>query len=245
MKKHILANIAQVLNTDTWKLEPLDCRWHNESTAITYVEVPIYLWRAMEFPDEAVECKRGGVTYRLVEELELNDCAIALNMTTTGTAPLAPVIVFSDGDIKMNMQVDNSYGAIHLNMQTESGLGGVHISVINYVYQVLDKADKYRQSLAQTFSRITNLGYVRFDKAFVNDFSFGIPSVKFDVKYKGNRLNGMWNVLLYGPVAILLDDSMKFDSLAIMSGVKDGLVTVEKFLYSTNPYIVKVITLMH
>lgn len=244
MKKHILANIERVLNPDTWKLEPLDDRWHSEDNAITYVEVPIYLWRAMEFPDEAVECKRGGVTYRLVEELELNGCAIALNMTDTGSAPLAPVIVFNEGDIKMNMQVDNSYGAIHLNMRTEQGLGGVHISVVNHVYQILGKTDKYRQSIAQTFSRVTNLGYVRFDKAFVNDFSFGIPSVKFDVKYKGNRLNGMWHVLLYGPMAVLLDDNMKFDSLAIMSAVKDGLVTVEKFLYTTNPYIAKVITLM-
>lgn len=243
MRKHILANISQVLNPDTWKLEPLDYRWHNESNAVTYVEVPIYLWRAMEFPDEAVECRRGGVTYRLVEDLEMNGWSIALNMTETGIAPLAPVIEFSAGSIKMNMRADDNRGAIHMNMRANPN-PGVHISAIDYVYQVLGKTDAHKQQFSQTFARITNLGYVRFNKAFVNDFSFGIPSVKFDVKYKGKRLTGMWHVLLYGPMAILLDDNMKFDSLAIMSAVKDGLVTVEKFLYTVNPYITKIMVLM-
>lgn len=75
-------------------------------------------------------------------------------------------------------------------------------------------------------------------------FSYGLIPQQYDVIYKGHSLNGTSYALVCGPWAILLDDDLMFDTLALLKGIKSRTLDVEQFFYTTNVYIAKMITLL-
>lgn len=75
-------------------------------------------------------------------------------------------------------------------------------------------------------------------------FNFGLTQDQYGVVYRGKQLEGTTYVLFMHAWAILLTDDMQFDSLVVLNGVKGGKLSVERFLYTVNPYIVKTMTLV-
>lgn len=72
--------------------------------------------------------------------------------------------------------------------------------------------------------------------------NFGLTTDKYTVKYKDFTFGGTAYVLLMGYWGILLNDDLSFDALfTIKSITKKHEIVVNKFLYSYNPYIVKVV----
>lgn len=86
-------------------------------------------------------------------------------------------------------------------------------------------------------SRLTsiNIGPMRF--------AFGLSPNQYQVRYKGRVLNGKSYAMLFGAWGILLDDDLQFDSLVYLSRVSTDLLEVDKFGYSVNKYILKVMML--
>lgn len=77
-------------------------------------------------------------------------------------------------------------------------------------------------------------------------FCYGLPHTPFAVKYKGKELNGKCYALICGSWGILLDDDMSFDALVCFNMVKGQqslILGISKFLYVTNTYLIKVMTL--
>lgn len=94
------------------------------------------------------------------------------------------------------------------------------------------------------FEFLTELGHWDNRGQCVDNFNYGITPDQYLVYYKNKMLNGESYVLFCGPWCILLDDELKFDTIACLAGKSEDAIIVEKFLYSVNPYIVKVMTLM-
>lgn len=72
----------------------------------------------------------------------------------------------------------------------------------------------------------------------------GLSHRQYEIVVNGKPLRGTCYALLLGTWAILLDDDLSFDSIAILRGVSTKSLEIEKFMYTVNPYIVKVMTLM-
>lgn len=82
--------------------------------------------------------------------------------------------------------------------------------------------------------------------AFMNNhLPYGLTPQQFKLWYRGRTLNGWSYVFFAGNIIILLGDDFTFDSFALWSGqTPDGELVVEFFVYSVNPYIVKMMTLL-
>lgn len=77
-----------------------------------------------------------------------------------------------------------------------------------------------------------------------NKFYYGVSRQQYEICYKDKMLSGKCYALLCGAFAVLLDDDMSFDSLAILKGADVEKLTVERFVYSRNSYVVKMMTLL-
>lgn len=82
-------------------------------------------------------------------------------------------------------------------------------------------------------------------ESFVNfTMQYMVSDEKFKIAYKGRNLELTSYVIIFGPWAILLSDSLEFDSLVHLSSVTHNLtLDIEKVAYSVNPYIVKMVVL--
>lgn len=74
-------------------------------------------------------------------------------------------------------------------------------------------------------------------------FSFGLSNETYNVEYRGIVLNGTSLAFIAGPYGVLLNDDLSFDTFVLFKSVKPGNLIVDKFIYTTNPYIVKIMTL--
>lgn len=121
---------------------------------------------------------------------------------------------------------------------------------VSYEFNVGDKDFYYITEFSKTpqnkvyFRFIDGLGKMRDSSQTTPDiFSFGLSPLLHKVKYAGNLLNGSSYMFVCGTWGILLDDEFRFDSLAILSRIHVRptmiVTTVDKFLYTVNPYIMK------
>lgn len=76
-----------------------------------------------------------------------------------------------------------------------------------------------------------------------NKLYWGIRSQQYKIVYGGRELGGTCYAMLCGAWAILLDDDLSLDSLVLLRSANVDTLEVHKFIYTTNPYIVKVMTL--
>lgn len=74
-------------------------------------------------------------------------------------------------------------------------------------------------------------------------YPHGLTPKQFHVKYQGRMLNGTSYVLFCGPYGVLLDDDLSFDSFALFDGANNDYVTVDRFVYTVNPYVMKLMML--
>lgn len=95
------------------------------------------------------------------------------------------------------------------------------------------------------FSPVVELDNVGIAKlSMFEELYFGVSPNQFEIIYRGKKLSGTSYALLMGTYAILLSDKLEFDSLVLLSAVETGKLTVDNIVYSVNPYLVKIKTLM-
>lgn len=141
-------------------------------------------------------------------------------------------------EMKLTVEARPLTVGVSFTSQAVAKVVDVSYSVIGLSQPIL-----YTSKLGSGFSYIPGLAQHRDGmermKAEV-PFHYGIAPKTYQVKYKNRKLGGDCLAMLCGPWAVLLDDERKFDSLAVLSGASVHELVVDKFLYTVNPYIVKV-----
>lgn len=91
------------------------------------------------------------------------------------------------------------------------------------------------------FHWVVDLGHAP-DKV-PNKFSYGVCPEQYSIIYNYKELSGKTLAMLCGPFAILLDDDLTFDSLVLLKGAKTSELCVDRFVYTVNSYIMKIMML--
>ena len=73
--------------------------------------------------------------------------------------------------------------------------------------------------------------------------NYGMLNNDFKIEYKGNMLEGSCYAYIFGVWAILLQDNLSFDALVTLKGYNKDKLIVDKFIYTSNVYIIKILTL--
>lgn len=239
----LLANKHYVIERETFKFVPIrDCAEDN------YVDVPFYFWpaarkllpkirltqqRTVELNELLINFKsfvmQDGVLYFDYHEcfIDFQDRGSTKSLTLV-VNPLFSHVNFLD---VYSVQLRNVQYELFLDMKKISE----HTTRF-FTTQIV---------ILPRFKAYTELAELKAKARSVQDrFSFGITSRQCGVVYKGQNLNRKFLVMLCGTYAVLLTEDMKFDSLAVLDQTLQNMIFVDKFLYSVNTYIVKLMTLL-
>jgi hypothetical protein len=79
-------------------------------------------------------------------------------------------------------------------------------------------------------------------KAMSTCLNFGMLDRNLSVVYKDKTLDGSCYVLMLGFCAILLRDNLSFDAMVILKGYDKEKIIIDRFIYTSNIYLIKVAT---
>lgn len=74
-------------------------------------------------------------------------------------------------------------------------------------------------------------------------FSYGMLNNDFKVEYLGRELEGSCYVFMFGLWAIILQDNLSFDALVLIKGCDRNKIIIDRFIFTSNVYLIKVISL--
>lgn len=245
---HLLANTQFAIDTETWKFFPVTGK-----ALLPEVMVPFYLWgyggsnnisvSNIEYKNKKGEYIRDKLTYRKCFSFELNgikirflhadykDCfvqfedngkPININLTVRPVTRQSSVGQFVIGDLR------SARYTVDINNVTQH-----HESVYHYS----------GQKDGTPFKRVWTLGNRGIPEYLDSYPHFGISKNQFTVHYK-NRVLGQCYAMLCGFWAILLDDDLSIDSVCALEAVGYDALYVDKFFYSVNSYVVKMMVLL-
>lgn len=240
----LLANKHYVIDPETFKfVHTRNCG------ADTYVDVPLYFW-----PAAKVMLPKSRLTQQ--RTIELNELLINFKSFVMQDGVLyfdyhECFLDFKDrGETKSLVLAVNPLFS-HVNFLD---VYSVQLRSVQYeLFMNMNKISEHSTRFFTTqvvvlprFNSYPELAELKAKARSVQDrFSFGITQNQCGVVYKGQKLNRKFLVMMCGTYAVLLTDDMKFDSLAVLDQTIRGMIFVDKFLYSVNPYIVKLITLLN
>lgn len=209
------------------------------------IDVPYYFW-SYESEDQHILAtkkpfgKSRQSIFQRSNIIELNGMLVKL--LEGYRSAFVKFLNKADGSLfKIEMDVRPSlYNAFDVDGQRITGIKGMSYKVaINKEVQSFYTA--LLEPPAEDFQGVSGLGqYPGGGKIF----SLGVQHEPYGVEYKGKQLSGRSFAMLCGPWAVLLSDNFEFDSLVALKGVRNGILKVDKFVYTVNPYVVKVVTLM-
>lgn len=199
------------------------------------VSVPFYLWsyNPKEGPkvvDEGRECRKTTV-------VKLNGFSVKLSKGYHG------------GEISFLKRGESpiTVAASPVIMSTTRS-GGSHYTdtkAVDYHIRVKGKTVTHHTRIdPQAFEFVNEYGHYDIRGKCVDNFNYGVAPFQYLIMYKNKVLNGESYALFCGPWGILLDDDLSFDSLILMEGKSADVIAIEKFVYTVNPYITKVMMLM-
>lgn len=73
--------------------------------------------------------------------------------------------------------------------------------------------------------------------------NYGLVMRPFKIEYLNRELEGSCYVFIYGLWAIILQDSLSFDALVLLKGINKDKIVIDKFIYTSNVYLIKILTL--
>lgn len=203
------------------------------------IDVPFFLWP--EGYERTTEIERDdGTKLEYVSVLKLNKCAIWFN-NWYQSAVMSLKDSWRGGDHVIEISAlprltnyVNSFNTL------STGIAG-----IDYMLKI-DGEEHYHDfefqritSMIREFECIPNVVRQRNESRIKTNFKYGIVPEQFRVSYKDRWLNGKSYALLCGPWAVLLNDSLEFDSLAFLKGARPYVLDVDRFGFTVNPYILK------
>lgn len=239
----LLANKYFAIEQETFKFVPT--RYCDEKANI---DVPFYFW-----PAAMKMLPKSYLTQQ--QTIELNELSINFKSFVIQDGVLffdfhQCLLDFKDrGSSKsLTLVVDPMFG--HVNFLDVYSVQLRDVDYDLYVDEIKIATHRTRFITSQVvtlprFYTYPELAVLKAKAHSVQDrFCFGIISDVSWVVYRGQKLNRKYLIMLCGTYAVLLTDDMKFDSLAVLDQTLHGMIFVDKFLYSVNPYIVKLMTLL-
>lgn len=212
------------------------------------IDVPFYLWSTALYKssNQALKAKIGQT-----HDIKLNDLLIMLK---AGGREATIKFCRKDSDDVIRLELRTEPRAVDNtgNVGPRRILKGVD----NYL-RVNDERAMRRHHTEiprkgnANFEHLPELGLQTFVYSGSNNLSYGIMPNQFEVKYNGKKLSGTSYAFLCGTWAVLLGDDLSFDSLCWLcgveprysGGVRHGLLEVDRFAYTVNPYITKLMML--
>lgn len=227
---YVLANREYLIDTDTWKFVPLmDLKRPFEC------EVPFPYWK---YGSRTVHRQLAGFikfnVFRLAPVLHLNNLHLQVNMSdcigmqfTANGVSKAFLLSFRCNCWRTQIAGLRTLNSVEYRL-SDDGSVQQHMSVVPEWH-----GQQLHKSASDKFESFVNF-----------TMQYMVSDEKFKIAYKGRKLELTSYVIIFGPWAILLSDSLEFDSLVYLSSVTHNLtLDIEKVAYSVNPYIVKMVVL--
>lgn len=233
---YILASKKHILDIETYEF--IELRGQHIKRE---VQVPIYFWNTTENFLKVAESQ-----LRLVESVQLKDLYVKMvsySRDDSWTVELRFYDKLLKSFVLLRVFADPRYSAIYHN--------GYATESVNYEFVSADGRYRHDVSVLHNlswgtprFQFIDDLARKSVPNTVLDGFQFGLQARQYGVGYKGKRLSGKCYAFLCGTFAILLTDDLSFDALAYLDGATYDTLAVERFVYTTSPYITKVMTLM-
>lgn len=220
---YLQAERDYLIDTSTYKFVPVAERNRNEDVGvIDHLWNAVNLWKSYYISESSADKH-----LRRVNILELNDTTFIYGRN------------YSSGRVRFFDPIQKDEMLIEINLSVELNSG--YMSGVNYVIRTNGQPKPYRTrimtpSVTPQFNQIKRLATEEVDYEF---FSFGLLADQFEIVYRGKTLSGKSYACLSGPWGILLDDSLRFDSLVLLERVVAGALFVDQFVYTVNPYVMR------
>lgn len=237
--RFLMANMYYVLNLDTMQFEVLEdisrfvCSMPRFKRPRVVIQVPLYLWKYLGISTgETSYAPDGlGVLYKLVTYIEFPTFKIALNMPTVEYNPFTPEVEILDGSKSV---------IVDFNIVSD----GWTPETVSYLWEINGVVHSMSHPVVSSlFRHLNGLSILKLHKTSQNWLSFGLTERKLEIEYKDKYIKRQLHAFIYGPIAILLDDELKFNSLVSLISVSDKCLAVRQFLYTVDTYMVKLVTL--
>lgn len=235
-----MTRFLQVCNGRYSLLDREDWKFVHQSN-LADIDVPGFMWYFADKDTHILRFEGSDDTcvFRKVNVIELNGFSVDFYRFSYKTV----TIKLKDREIQLGLNVYNPGWST-------AYVGPRRLEGVDYRIKLGDEVKNFHTTLSEpswvapNFCRISGLGSCNANNIGMNWFMFGIQQSKYVVKYHGRRLTGTAYALLCGPYAILLDDNFGFDSLALLNGVTPAVLDVDKFVYTVNSYVAKILTLI-
>lgn len=206
------------------------------------VEVPFYYWNFPESTTHRFSNPQTGEAgiYTNVHAVQLHHLIVEFSMN------------YRHARLNFYDVVRKDWTTIGISCKpylTNSGSMFAQVTAFDYTIAIETAQKQFRVPLDlynQQFFMISDIysSMSRLQEYGSEKFSFGITPSQYTVMCNSRQLNGESYAFVCGPWAVLLTDDLSFDSLALLSGADGGLLKVDKFAYTVNPYVMKIMTLM-
>lgn len=235
-----------------WFMDKDICKLVSEAKRVTPYEadIPWYLWKY----GDAWEHKIGAGFERVNGELQTTFSVMRKTHTVTLNAlSIEFTQEYKHANIRFFDKIKGLPVKLELDANPDTVLtaknGRKYREILGIGYQIKNDgvAQQYYCGFDKTkkdaFRFIGGLGKHEGASIAGRRFSYGLTPVPYTVKYMGRELGGNSFAMMCGPWAILLDDDYSFDALVFLKSAKAWDLEVERFVYTTNTYIIKVMTL--
>lgn len=240
--KYQQASLTHLIHPKTFKLVPK--RSVKDATGIS---VPFFLWKRSDIDGtEEIDEGRSFCFSQMSPRLDLNDFFVEWR---TGTE-----FRFVQCDFKNEITGHRVF--FRLESYTNSSVSyspeGSREAFYGVDYRIeytQGFKTPYRQEYPDTelytqhYFPVPDLTSRQQTRIGKNQFAAGISDNQWKVSYRGKLLDGKTYALLSCTYAFLLTDDLKFDTLVYLEGLKNGVLYVNKFVYTVNPYITKIMML--
>lgn len=212
--------------------------------------VPSYMWS-----DEYLHLKRrdfdymqshtiehGGYCYMYAARLLLNSLAVHVGTMISAdvTSPTSKVIFNFKGK------------EICITVEAKSVLAWGQASRVEHKIDINGVVKQYNRDLDLTyeenditmFSPIQGVCYSRLQNSGMSRFPYGLRKKQYRIMYREKWIEGTCYAVLCGTYAVLLNDDLSFHSLGLLCGCTSDALNIDRFIYTTNTFISKLMTLV-
>lgn len=213
-------------------------------------KIPNYFWSddIKEKVSIGFEMKNGNLvdTYSInskVNQFELRGIRVTLhdNLNTT--------ITFYDNRKKTRHEIYIKENCMFSQMSLRGGKTGKLLMGVDYVMTFDSQQSATFRTMFSDREAIKPIGYLaqhtleEMPKNNTLTFSYGLTCKPYNIVYNNRKLEGNCYAFIYGSWAILLQDNLSFDALVLLKGCNSETLTVDRFIYTTNVYLTKIVVL--
>lgn len=234
---YLMASKTHMLDTKTWKFVKASSIAMPDSVAI-----PRYLLNSkLEMIPYVSSCAH------YTNAVNLNNLSVTFTETSWSDDTWRASIRFLD-----TVRKCVSSAEIAMTPRVSDARWGRHyLRGFNYMWrdidgtsEVMNYSVKYMTYDEPSLKLVTSMGKRKTTISVEDSLNFGIRHIPFKLVYKDKILSGKYHVMLCGGFAIILEEDMSFQGVVLINAIDREKIEIERFLYVTSSYLVKIKILM-